>query len=200
MADDHDVVLKGIKTLIEDEVDLAGTARNGQELISAAKREKPDIIILDIFMPGLNGIEAARKLREIAPDTKLIFLTMHNDADFVADALRLGASGYVLKSSPTFEIVKAIKEVAGGRRYVTPSVTMPSDLSLKSKPAFGLTARQREVLQLIAEGNCPKEIASRLNISVRTVEFHKYGIMQKLGLNTIAELTKYAVRHRITGE
>jgi DNA-binding NarL/FixJ family response regulator len=198
LADDHVLILDGIRTLLGAEVDLVGTAPNGRELISAACRSKPDIILLDISMPGLNGFEAARKLRRTAPEAKLIFLTMHGDAGYVADALRLGASGYVLKSCTTSELMEAIREVAAGRRYVTPLVRVPSNLSGTSKSAEGLTARQREVLQLMAEGKCPKEISSQLEISVRTVEFHKYGIMQKLGLRTIAELTKYALRHRLT--
>jgi len=198
LADDHAVVLQGIKTLLEPEFDLVGTTRNGRELISVASKLKPAIILLDISMPGLNGMEAARQLRKTVPESKLIFLTMHDDADYVADALRLGASGYVLKSSTTQEILAAIRAAMRGRRYVTPLLRMPSNLPWMTKSVEILTARQREVLQLMAEGKCPKEIASRLEISVRTVEFHKYGIMQKLGLKTIAELTKYAVRHRLT--
>jgi DNA-binding NarL/FixJ family response regulator len=198
LADDHDVVLEGIRTLLEPEADVVGTVRNGRELIPTATQLKPDIILLDISMPGLNGIEAARQLRKILPGTKLLFLTMHSDADYIADALRLGASGYVLKSSATSEIVEAIQEVSKGRTYVTPLVHTPRDLSPRGKSTEGLTARQREVLQLIAEGRVPKEIASQLGISVRTVEFHKYSIIQKLGVRTVAELTKYAVRHRLS--
>jgi DNA-binding NarL/FixJ family response regulator len=192
------LILEGLTKLLETEVALVGTARNGRELLSAARRLKPDIVLLDICMPGLNGIEAARQLRKTAPEAKLIFLTMHGDAGYVADALRLGASGYLLKSSTTSELIGAIREVAGGRRYVTPLVRMPSNLYRMCKSAESLTARQREILQLMAEGKCLKEISSQLGISVRTVEFHKYGIMKKLGLSTIAELTKYAVRHRLT--
>jgi DNA-binding NarL/FixJ family response regulator len=198
IADDHTLILEGIRKLLETEVDLVGTARDGLELISAAHRLNPDIILLDISMPMLNGVEAARRLRKTLPSARLIFLTMHCDANYVADALRLGASGYVLKSSVTSELMEAIQEVASGRTYVTPLVKMPSKVAETRRPAEDLTARQREVLQLMAEGRCPKEISSLLGISIRTVEFHKYGIMKKLGLSTVAELTKYAVRHRLT--
>jgi DNA-binding NarL/FixJ family response regulator len=198
IAEDHTLVLEGIKRLLEAEVDLAGVARNGLELISAAHQLKPDIILLDISMPMLNGMEAARKLRKTLPGAKLIFLTMHKDAVYVAEALRLGASGYLLKHSLVSELIEAIREVANGRTYVTPLVRTPSNKFRTRKPAGNLTERQREVLQLIAEGRCLKEIASLLKVSVRTVEFHKYSIMRKLGLNTIAEMTKYAVRHKIS--
>jgi DNA-binding NarL/FixJ family response regulator len=197
VADDHTLVLEGIKKLIEAEVDLVGVAKDGRELISVAHRLKPDVILLDISMPVLNGIEAALRLRKTLPDAKLIFLTMHGDATYVAEALRLGVSGFVLKNSAAPELIKAIHEVVNGRTYVTPLVKIPSH-ALTRDSAARLTARQREVLQLIAEGRCPKEISSLMGISVRTVEFHKYSIMEKLELHTIAELTTYALRHRIT--
>jgi DNA-binding NarL/FixJ family response regulator len=198
LADDHDIVLEGIRTLLEPEADVVGAVRNGWELVSIATRLKPDIILLDISMPGLNGIEAARQLHEILPEAKLIFLTMYSDADYIADALRRGASGYVLKSSATSEIMAAIRAVSKGQKYVTPRLKMADNLSRMRESKETLTARQREVLQLIAEGKSPKEISSQLGISVRTVEFHKYSIIRKLGLSSIAELTKYAVRHRIS--
>jgi DNA-binding NarL/FixJ family response regulator len=198
IADDHTLILDGIRKLLEPEIDLVGTAQNGRELVSSVCRLKPDVILLDISMPGLNGIEAARRLRKRLPGTKLIFLTMYSDADFIADAFRLGASGYVLKSSAASELLEAIQKAIQGQKYVTPLVRIPSSLLQSRRPHEGLTSRQREVLQLIAEGLIPKEIASRLEISVRTVEFHKYSIMEKLGLRTIAELTKYAVRHKLT--
>jgi DNA-binding NarL/FixJ family response regulator len=198
VADDHALILEGIRKLLGAKVDLVGMARNGHELISDAHRLKPDIILLDISMPGLNGVDAARRLRKTLPGAKLIFLTMHDDADYVADALRLGVSGYVLKSSAASELMEAVKAVAGGGEYITPLLRLPSNISRACRSGEILTARQREVLQLLAEGRCPKEISLMLRISVRTVEFHKYSIMSKLGLPSVAELTKYAVRHRLT--
>lgn len=198
IADDHILVQEGLNKLLKTHFELAGTARNGRELIAIARRLKPDIILLDISMPELNGFEAAKRLRRSVPDARLIFLTMHDEADYVAEALRFGASGYILKRSTASELIEAIQKVYSGGSYITPLVKIFSEsLSLKRKAADILTSRQREVLQLIAEGKCPKEISSRLGISVRTVEFHKYSIMRRLGLNTIAELTRYAVRQRL---
>jgi DNA-binding NarL/FixJ family response regulator len=198
LADDHAMILEGIKKLLEPAVDLVGSAGNGLDLITNACRLKPDVILMDISMPGLNGIDAAEQLRKKLPNTKLIFLTMHGDADYVSDAFRVGVSGYVLKSSAISELTQAIQAVVRGETYVTSLVKAPAKTAPKSASAENLTARQREVLQLMAEGRCPKEISSLLKISVRTVEFHKYSIMQKLGLYSIADLTKYAVRHRLT--
>lgn len=198
LADDHTLVLEGLKKLLEAEVDLVGTVTDGRALIEAARQLKPDVILLDISMPLLNGVEAARRLRKTVPGAKLIFVTMHADPTYVAEALRVGASGYVLKHSAVSELVHAIHQVVRGRSYITPVMRSFSDLPGSVQPAAGLTPRQREVVQLIAEGRSLKEIGFLLRISVKTVEFHKYGAMQKLGLNTIAELTKFAVRNRLT--
>jgi DNA-binding NarL/FixJ family response regulator len=198
LADDHSILLEGLKKLLEAEVDLVGTATDGRALIDVARRLKPDVILLDISMPLLNGVEAARRLRKDVPGAKLIFVTMHADPTYVAEALRVGASGYVLKRSAVSELVQAIHQVFGGRSYITPLVRLSSDFLGSRQPAVDLTARQREVVQLLAEGRSPKEIGSLLRISVKTVEFHKYAAMQKLGLHTIAELTKFAVRNRLT--
>jgi DNA-binding NarL/FixJ family response regulator len=197
IADDHILILEGIRKLLESKVDFVGMAQNGRELISSACRLNPDIILLDISMPGLNGIEAARQLKKRLPNAKLIFLTMHDDAGYIADAFRLGVDGYVLKSSAVSELMEAIQKVAMGQKYVTPLVKIPSNLFQRRKLTGDITVRQREVLQLLAEGLIPKEISSQLRISVRTVEFHKYAIMKKLGLHTLAELILYAVRHEI---
>ncbi len=202
LADDHALVLGGIKGMLESSYDVVGVAEDGRQLVRAAEELKPDIILLDISMPQLNGIEVARRLAKSLPDTKLIFVTMHADATFVTAALKAGASGYVIKKSAPRELVKAIEEVRRGRTYVTPLVTrgfVDSVLApYESSETFGrLTPRQREVLQLVAEGHSIKEIAARLFISPKTVEFHKSRIMKALGLRNTAELVKYALKHGI---
>jgi len=204
LADDHTLMMEGLKSLLAGHVDLVGTVTDGRALLVAAERLKPDLVILDITMPGLNGIEAARQLRKDLPRTKLIILTMHGDPSYVEEAFRLGVSGYVLKSSALACLVESIDSVLRGKKYVSPSVRVPSDASRPQASADGhkkpdmLAARQREVLQLVAEGRSAKEIASSLHISVKTADFHKSNIMQCLGLHSTAELTKYAVRHGVT--
>lgn len=201
LADDHTLILAGLKTLLESDFDLVGTAEDGRALLKAAEKLKPDVILLDISMPLLNGLEAARHLRKIAPHAKIIFLTMHGDVAYVKEAFRVGASGYLLKRSAPSELATAINEVVKGRTYVTPLVTKdvmelflePSSES--ERLASRLTPRQRVVLQLVAEGHTNKEIASILQVSIKTVEFHKYNLMQILGIRTTAELTQYAMRH-----
>jgi DNA-binding NarL/FixJ family response regulator len=204
LADDHTLVLEGFRRLLEPEFDLAGTVENGRALLSAAHRLRPDVVLMDISMPGLNGIEAAKRLRKTEPDTKIIFVTMHSDPAYVSEAFRAGASGYVLKRSAASELVTAIQEVLKGRSYVTPLVTKDVLHSFledpkPERPTGRLTSRQREVLQLIAEGHSNKEIATILNISPKTVEFHKSRIFAELGLRTTAELTQFALKHGIIG-
>ncbi|MGA2263887.1 MAG: response regulator transcription factor [Acidobacteriota bacterium] len=201
LADDHTMILAGLTSLLESDFDLVGTVADGRALIDAAVRLKPDIIMMDISMPLLNGIEAARQLRKSVPQSKIIFLTMHGDIDYVREAFRAGASGYLIKRSAASELVTAIHEVLKGRTYVTPLVTKdmmgsflePTDSAEKLQSR--LTPRQREVLQLVAEGHSNKEIAAVLKVSTKTVEFHKYNLMQALGIRTTAELTQYAMRH-----
>lgn len=201
LADDHSIVLAGLRRLMESDFDLVGTVEDGRALLEAAARLKPDIIMLDISMPLLNGIEAARQLRKIVPQSKIIFLTMHADVGYVKEAFRVGASGYLIKRSAASELATAIHEVMKGRTYVTPLVTkdmMESFLGPAAQPEKlpkPLTSRQREVLQLVAEGRSNKEIAAILEVSTKTVEFHKYNLMQALGIHTTAELTQYAMRH-----
>jgi DNA-binding NarL/FixJ family response regulator len=201
LADDHTMVLAGLRSLMESDFDLVGTVEDGRALLEAAARLKPDIIMLDISMPLLNGIEAARQLRKIVPQSKIIFLTMHADVGYVKEAFRVGASGYLIKRSAASELATAIHEVMKGRTYVTPLVTkdmMVSFLDPTAQPdklPKRLTSRQREVLQLVAEGHSNKEIAAILEVSTKTVEFHKYNLMQALGIHTTAELTQYAMRH-----
>ncbi len=201
LADDHTLLLDGIRMLLEPEFELVGCVEDGQALLTAAMDSKPDVILLDISMPVLNGIDAAHQLRKMLPSAKLIFVTMHGDADFVTEAFRAGAAGYVLKRSAATELLTAIREVLKGNHYVSPLVTRNAlDLFISasktgSKLGDRLTTRQREVLQLVAEGRSRKEIATALKISVKTVEFHKAALMRELNLRTVADFTLYAVEH-----
>jgi DNA-binding NarL/FixJ family response regulator len=207
MADDHSLILAGLRKLVEEECEVVGEVEDGRTLIEEAQRLKPDLILLDISMPLLNGLEAARQLRKLVPDSRLIFLTMHASPTYATEAFQAGASGYLLKRSAASELSQAIKFVLQGKHYVTPLITKDV-LDLVFKPSTGekgeakstaLTPRQREVLQLVAEGRGTKEIATILSVSVKTVEFHKSRIMQQLDLHTTADLTKYAITHGITG-
>lgn len=203
LADDHTLLLEGIRLMLEPEFELAGSVEDGQALLAAAEKLKPDVILLDISMPVLNGIDAARQLRKIVPSSKLIFLTMHGDADYVTEAFRVGASGYLLKRSAASELVTAIREVLKGHHYVSPLVTrnalelLMGGTKTDSKFADGLTPRQRQVLQLVAEGRTRKEIAGTLGISVKTVEFHKATLARELNLRTSSDFTLYAIEHGI---
>ena len=203
LADDHALLLEGIRLLLEPEFELAGSVEDGQTLLAAAEKLKPDVILIDISMPVLNGIDAARQLRRIVPSAKLIFLTMHGDADYVTEAFRAGASGYLLKRSAASELITAIREVLKGHHYVSPLVTrnalelLIGGSKVESKFADGLTPRQRQVLQLVAEGRTRKEIADMLNISVKTVEFHKATLSRELNLRSSADFTLYAIEHGI---
>ncbi len=203
LADDHTILLEGLKSLLESKFELVGSVEDGRALLAAAEKLKPDVILLDISMPLLNGIEAARRLKKANVKAKLVFLTMHSDINFVTEAFRAGASGYLLKRSVASELVTAIQQVLRGRSYVTPLITrnlVNSFLDLSTDPqkrGSKLAPRQREVLQMVAEGRPLKEIAGILNISVSTVEFHKSTVMQKLGLHSNAELIKYAIDHGI---
>src|SRR5262245_6744977 len=178
LADDHMLVLEGLRRILETDFELVGMAENGRELLRLAEELTPDVALVDISMPLLNGIDAARQLLKQTPQTKVIFVTMHADSDYVVEAFRAGASGYLLKRSAASELVVAIQEVMKGRCYVTPLVTRET-----LSPMFGgtpdsrklsttLTSRQREVLQLVAEGNSVKQIASILRVSAKTIEFH----------------------------
>ena len=201
LADDHTLVLDGFRKLLEDQCEVVGAAEDGRTLLRMAQELQPDIVTLDISMPQLNGVDAARKLKKILPLTKLIFVTMHADPAYVNEAFKAGASGYLLKRSAGSELLQAIQSVMDGQCYVTPLVAkgLVKSVITGDRPAVSedepLTARQREVLQLVAEGMTVKEIASTLNISPKTVEFHKSHIMTQLDLHTTAELTKYALVH-----
>jgi len=204
LADDHDIVVEGLRRVLDQpDLEIAGVVNDGRSLLRAAKEIQPDIIIADITMPLLNGIDAVRQIRKTNADVKIIFLTMHPDVTFATEALAAGGTGYVLKSSAGNELIPAIREVVEGRTYVTKSIaeSVKQGLSARSNtwrsPLDKLTSRQREVLQLLAEGLQVKEIAVKLHLSPRTVEFHKYRIMDELGLRTTAELSRYAARHGI---
>jgi DNA-binding NarL/FixJ family response regulator len=200
LADDHSLVAAGLCKLLEAEFDLVGAVGDGRALVAAAKKERPDVILLDISMPLLNGVEAARQLQVAVPTSKLIFVTVHSDSPYVVEAFRAGASGYLLKRSAASELVTAIHEVLNGNLYVTPLIAksaLEGILKVAEKRGPLLSARQREVLQLVAEGHSAKEIAGILRISPKTVEFHKSWIMKKLDLHSTAELTRYALEHRI---
>ncbi len=194
-----------MRKLLENDFEIVGTVANGRELIDAAEKLRPDVILLDISMPLLNGIDAARQLRQRGNTAKLLFVTMHSGADYVKEAFRAGASGYVLKHSAGPEVVGAIHEVMRGNFYLTPLVSKDTLTTLidPKQPASGrssgeLTMRQREVLQLVAEGHSAKSIADVLNISPKTVEFHKASMMRQLGLHSTAELIRYALSHGLT--
>ena len=204
LADDHSLVLEGFRRILEDQCEVVGTAEDGRALLEAASRLKPNVVLLDISMPLLNGIDATRHLKKISPDIKVIFVTMHADPAYLNEAFKAGASGYLLKRSAGTELIQAIQSVLGGNYYVTPLLTKGLVNSVIGEAPIPpvrqsiLTPRQREVLQLVAEGKAVKEIAQLLNISPKTVEFHKAQIMEQLDLRTTAELTKYAMAHGLT--
>ncbi len=201
LADDHTLFVEALQKVLEPEFDLVGSVADGRALLDAAPRLDPDIILLDLSMPLLNGIDAAQQLRRLAPGAKLVFLSMHGDPTYVTEAFRAGASGYVLKRASAVELLLAIRTALRGQTYVSPMLAkdvleplLQRKQTLESAQAQ-LTLRQREVLQLVAEGRSLKEIASILCVSVKTVEFHKTRIGKQLGLHTTADLTKYAVSH-----
>ncbi len=203
LADDHAVVREGLVRLLESTFDIVGAVGDGRTLLDEVQRLRPDVVVIDVGMPLLNGIEAATRIRHTVPAAKLLFLTQHSGKEYVEAAFRLGVGGYVLKSSAAAELVSAIHQVLGGHRFLSPQLRQrfgdPELLDGASGALFRttLSPRQREVLQLIAEGKSLKEIAYHLNISIKTVEFHKAAIMDELGLRTTAELTRYALEHGI---
>lgn len=201
LADDHTLVLEAFRELLAGKFEVVGTASNGRELIQVARQLQPDIVVTDVSMPELNGLDASIKLLKLMPQLKFIFLTVSNDPDFVAKVMRAGAKGYLLKSSAASELVKAIEVVSGGATYVTPLVAGGMLQSLMrgddKKKDDQLTVRQREILQLLAEGNSMKETAKILHLTPRTVAFHKYRIMDNLGIDNNADLVRYAFRNGI---
>jgi DNA-binding NarL/FixJ family response regulator len=205
LADDHMLVIDGLRRILEPECEVVGVVEDGRSLLKAAEELKPDIVLLDISMPLLNGVEAARKLRKSVPAAKLIFVTMHADATYVTGAFHAGASGYVLKRCAAMELVSAIHTVLTGATYITPLIRRdvlgdaPGSPLWPGEMSGDLTERQREVIQLVAEGHTVKEIAAILSISTKTVAFHKSNVMRRLGIRSTAELTKYALEHGISG-
>jgi DNA-binding NarL/FixJ family response regulator len=203
LADDHTLLLEAFQKLLADECDVVGTVSDGRTLVSESVRLKPDVDVVDIAMPLLNGIDAAKQLREAVPQTRIVFLTMNEDPDLAAEAFRVGASAYLLKRSAASELLTAIREVLRGRSYVTPLITQGLMGSVlhpghASKGAVkALTVRQREIVQLVAEGHSMKQVASILNIAPRTVAFHKYRIMEQLNIKTTAELIQFAIKRHI---
>ena len=202
LADDHRLLREAFAHLLEPSCEVVGAVGDGRALLEAAQELRPDIVVLDIAMPLLNGLDAARQLKGLMPEVRLIFLTVSEDPDLAAEAFRAGASGYLLKNSAASELFKAIQEVSQGRSYVTPLATQGLVGSLIREPGTArgtgqLSMRQREVLQLLAEGRTMKEIARILAITPRTVAFHKYAMMEDLGIRTSAELIQFAIKHRI---
>lgn len=203
LADDHALVMAGLSKLLEPDHEVLGAVSDGRSLVATAHTTNPDVVLTDISMPILNGLEAARQIRDTLPACKIVFLTVHSDGAYVKEAFRAGASGYLLKQSAASELPTAIQEVLNNNVYVTPLIKQDSFTGLANgdngHQSQLLSSRQREVLQLVAEGHSAKGIGSILKISSKTVEFHKGSIMKKLDLHTTAQLTRYAIQHQITG-
>ncbi len=207
LADDHKIMREGLKALLEKQEDILviAEAENGLDAVRLTQKLKPDVVIMDIGMPELNGVEATRRIVAEVPGAKVIALSMHSDRRFVIEMLKVGASGYLLKDSASEELTLAIRAVAANQPYLSPKITdvvikdYLSALSKTEPTAFTiLTAREREVLQLLAEGKTTKQIASALHVSVKTIETHRQQMMEKLNIRSIAELTKYAIREGLT--
>lgn len=203
LADDHRLVAEGVKSLLAADFELVGVVEDGRALVAAARTLQPDVIVADISMPHLNGLDALAHLRQDNPRVRVVFLTMHQDVVYARRALEAGALGYVLKHSAPAELIAAIRAALEGKTYLTPALAGEVVQALKTDPAnardpvAALTPRQREILHLLAEGRSAKEIGAALAISARTVEFHKYQMMEVLGLNTSAELVHFALKHGI---
>jgi DNA-binding NarL/FixJ family response regulator len=203
IADDHKMFAQGLAGLLEDEFDLVGSVENGQALIDEARRLNPDLIIVDISMPVLNGLDAVRRLNQNNISSKVVFLTMHADTRLLREAFQCGGVGYVLKQSAGEELLFALRQVMAGHNYISPSIEKElkseTPVAPDEKQHFNLTPRQREVLQLLCDGYTMKEIASKLNISTRTAETYKYQIMEGLGVESTAELIQYAIKIGLSG-
>jgi len=202
LADDHQMLLDALKGVLEPRWEVVGTVSDGRALLQAAEKLQPDIVVLDIAMPQLNGLDAARHLKPAMPTVKLIFLTMNEDPELVGEAFRAGASAFLLKQAAAFELSAAIEQVLKGRSYVSPRAAKgQAHISLRDPKARAHAAqptpRQREVIQLLAEGHSMKEVAAILRITKRTVAAHKYAVMEILQLKTNSDLVQYAIKHRM---
>jgi len=201
LADDHTLVVEAFKRLLEPECQVVGTVADGRSLLRAAPQLKPDLVLVDLNMPLLNGLDASEQLKQILPKVKIIVLTMNEDPEIAADTMEKWASGYLLKKSAGGELLKAVRDVMRGRKYVTPALRKAiaeiAARDSRSESARALTPRQREVLQLLAEGHTMKEAAAILNVATRTVAYHKYRIMQDFGLENNSELLRFAMKHRL---
>jgi DNA-binding NarL/FixJ family response regulator len=198
LADDHRLVAEGLAGLLKGEFSVVGTVTDGAQLLETARRLRPDVIVTDLAMPGVSGLEAVRRLKADGLAAKVIVLTMHADVDLAAEALRAGAVGFVVKHAAGTELVTAIRSALRGKTYVTPELAQETLATLAEPGATGrdkLTLRQREVVRLLADGRTMKEVAAALGVSPRTVETHKYQIMETLRLETTAELIRYAIEH-----
>ena len=202
LADDHTILVEAFRKLLEPHFEVVGTVSDGRAMLEAASQLKPDVIVVDVGMPLMNGLEAALRVKEQMPNVRTVFLTMNEDADLAAEAMRAGASGYLLKSSAACELIRAIQMALKGKTYITPQIARGMQKAFLNNPtpkarAKALTPRQREVVQLLAEGKSMKEVASVLNVTPRTVAFHKYRVMRELNLATTAELIQFAIKSRI---
>ena len=201
LADDHNLLLGAFEKLLSPECEIVGSVSDGRSLVVEAQRLKPDVVVLDIGMPLLNGLDAGRQIKQLQKSVRLVFVTMNEDSDLAAEAFRAGASAYLLKRSAASELLVAIREVMKGRSYVTPLITQGLVGSFldaaNQRPSHDLTPRQREVLQLLAEGHSMKQAAALLNVTARTVAFHKYRMMEQLNIRSSAELIQFAIRHHI---
>jgi DNA-binding NarL/FixJ family response regulator len=203
LADDHRMVAEGLRSLLSPEFELLDVVEDGRALILAAKRLRPEVIVADITMPHLNGLDALTQLKKDNPEVKVVLLTMHQEVAYARRALEAGASGYVLKHSAPAELIAAIRAALNGQMYITPALAgavfhaLQHEPQKDSEPVGQLTPRQREILQLLAEGRSAKEIGDVLGISARTVEFHKYQMMETLGLRHSTELVHFAIKHGI---
>ncbi|HVH25463.1 MAG TPA: response regulator transcription factor [Vicinamibacterales bacterium] len=202
LADDHTLLLAAFQKLLADDCEIVGAVSDGRSMLEVACSTKPDLVIADIAMPLLNGLDAARQIKQLLPQTRIIFLTMNEDPDMAAEALRAGASGYLLKRSAASELLTAIREAMARRIYITPLITEGLVHSMMhgpdaKLPEEQLSPRQREVIQLVAEGRSMKEIGTILNIAPRTVAFHKYRLMEQLHIKTTAELIQFAIKHHM---
>lgn len=207
LADDHTIMQEGLRALLEKEPDMevVAEAKNGREAVSLAFKFRPDVVIVDISMPGLNGMDATSRIMTEAPETRIIGLSMHSDEQFVSGMFRAGAVGYLLKDCAAEELCYAIRSVYKDGTYLSPPIAsivrdkyVRDLLELEDLDAVSLTSREREVVQLLAEGKTSKETAAHLNLSIRTIEAHRRQIMSKLGLSSVAQLTKYAIREGLT--